>query len=110
MSRAVVNNEKYRFAFGVDHTPMGCFFQVYEKAAKGENPELDETDTPHIDADEMFGLRINHLPTLERNPVLAKQIKRLSYEPAYLRTEETIINIGKVLGFDIAKRVYELWD
>src|SRR5436305_1420994 len=110
MSRAVVNNDKYRFAFGVDHTPMGCFFQIYEKAAKGENPELDETDIPHVDADEMFGLRVNHTPTLARNPALTQQIKRLCYEPARLRAEETIIGIGRVLGFDITKQVYELWD
>jgi len=106
MSRKQVRNPRYTFAFGVDHTPMGCFFQVWENVAKGENPEADEFDTPQVEADEMYGLRISNAKTLERNPALA----RLLNSVAALRNEETVIAIGTALGFKVSKEVYDLWD
>lgn len=106
MSRAQVENDRYKFAFGVDHTPMGCFFQIWEKAAEGEVPEMDETDTPQVEADEMCGWRISNVKTLERNPVLAKALAPFGN----LRNEETVIAIGKAMGFDVSKEVFMLWD
>lgn len=108
MSRAAESNDRYILAFGVDHTPMGCFFQLFETAAEGENPEGDEMDQPQIDADEMYGIRVHNPKTLERNPTLGYLIPKLTKQS--LRNEETIIEIGKACGLDVAKRVYELWD
>jgi len=113
MSRATVSNDKYKLAFGIDHTPMGCFFQLYEKAAKGECPEDDETDRPQIGADEVFGLDIANPKTLERNPKLAFIFKDWTTKErivSYLRTEKYVIEIGKACDLDIEKKVYELWD
>lgn len=108
MSRATEKNEKYTLAFGVDHTPMSCFFQLYEKAAKGET---GDEDGPQISADEQFGLEINNRNTLSRNQRLARIINRMETEgTGILRTEETIIEIGKALGLDVTKKVFELWD
>lgn len=104
MSRKTIRTCEYSLSFGVDHTPMGCFFQLYETTAKGENPEADEYDTPQVEADELFGLKIHNPKTLDRNPKLREA---LGYRT--LRNEEAIINIGKACGLDVAKDVYELW-
>lgn len=109
MGRAQVSNDKYTFAFGVDHTPMGCFIQVWEKAAKGENPEMDAMDAPQIDADEMFGIRV-HNKTLDRNPNLFDVVVLLQLEVNSLREQHIVTAIGEALGFDVAKQDHELWD
>ena len=110
MSRARFSNDKYSFVFGVNHTPMGCFFQVWELAAEGELPDQDDTDMPQVEADEMYGLSVSNTRTLERNPALKRALEKLSKSSKYLRNEETIIDIGKSLGFYVSKMVYELWD
>lgn len=111
MSRYVINNEKYTMAFGVDHTPMGAFFQLYENAAAGEDPDADETEQPQIDCDEMYGLRIHNQKTLDRNPKLASAIKVfVDHARNAVRTEEHVINLGKACGLDIEQAVFKLWD
>lgn len=105
MSRASFSNDKYTFAFGVDHTPMGCFFQIWERAAEGEIPLLDETGSPQVEADELFHLDVKNDKTLERNPALTRALEPLRQTSRYLRNEETIIGIGKALGLDVAEEV-----
>lgn len=112
MSRATAENDKYIIAFGVDHTPMGCFFQVYEKAAVGENSEMDEMGIPQIEANESYGLTVHNKKTLERNPQLRRQIESIQgpNEKRYLRDPSRIDDIGRAIRLDITKQVYELWD
>ncbi len=110
MSRANVRNESYSLSFGVDHTPMGCFFQLYETAAIGEDPEGDEIEQPQVEADEMYGLRIHNRRTLERNLTLRRVIDAFARHNLTLRNEEIIIDIGKACGLDVSKQVFELWD
>jgi hypothetical protein len=111
MSRESVSNDRYTLAFGVDHTPMGCFFQLWEKAAKGENPEADEVEQPQVDANEQFGMHIHNVQTLARNPELRRVLRKIPTTAGpSLRNEETIIAIGKACGFDISRAVYKLWD
>ncbi len=108
MSREVMSNDKYTLVMGVDHTPMGCFFQLYENAAAGEDPEADEMEAPQIDADELYGIRINNPKTLERNATLGCLIPKLTKQ--LLRNEETIIEVGKACDLDVGELVYRLWD
>lgn len=114
MSRETASNDRYEMAFGVDHTPTGCFFQLYEKAAVGEDAEADGMRQPQIEGNETFGVRVNNTNTLDRNRRLSDVLRPLGLEDKkkarLLRNEETIIAIGKACGLDIAKAVYELWD
>ena len=114
MSRATASNGLYTLAFGVDHTPMGCFIQLWEKAAEGENAEWDDMDGPQIDMDEMWGLKIHNKKTLERSPNLNKVLQDGKIDKPLLRqalhSQEFIIDIGLACGLDIRKKVYELWD
>lgn len=115
MSRKTETSAAYVLSFGVDNSPMGCFFQLWELAAKGEDPEADAVDQPQIEADEVYGLRINNQKSLERNPKLARAInplKKLNLDrlQSFLHLEETIIDIGKSCNMNITKNVYALWD
>lgn len=103
MSRASETNARYTMAFGVDHTPMGCFFQVYEK-----DHETEEGG-PGVQADELYGVKIEDKGILERNPTLAKRIGEIN-DLAMLRDEAVIAGVGKALGLDVERKVYELWD
>lgn len=110
MSRKSVSNDKYTMAFGVDHTPMGAFFQIWELAAEGENEEMDGMEAPQIDCDELFGLRV-HPPTLNRNRPLKEALRVFEQSPkAAVRTESAVCEVAWSLGFNINKDVYELWD
>ncbi len=108
MSRRTASNDRYTMAFGVDHTPMGCFFQIWEKVAEGEHPEQDEMDAPQIEGDELFGIRAHNPNTMTRNRALGATIEGLA--KTTLRNEKTIIALGKSLGLSIEKDVHELWD
>lgn len=119
MSREQMSNDRYTFAFGVDHTPMGCFLQLWEKKAEGEDEEADGMDMPQVEADEMYGYRLTNSNTLERNDELNRVLMALSKAFAmsehvsWLRDEENIIAIGVACGFDrnkLEKSVRELWD
>ena len=103
MSRREAGNADYQIVFGVDHTPMGCFFQIYESIVKDD-------EQPQIRFDELYGLTVNEPKTLERNSKLDRVIRTLRDNNDYIRNEEILIAIGKALGLDIEKDVFELWD
>lgn len=110
MSRETYENDKYQFALGVDHA-LGAFFQIWEKAAKGEDAESDEGDQPQISASEQFGFALNNPKTLGRNVALCRRLDLYKSDVRNLRDPETIVQIGKTLGFtDIHRKVYQLWD
>ena len=105
MSRESVSNDRYTLAFGVDHTPMGCFFQLWEKAAKGEDPESDGMGQPQIQGDEHFGMAVHNPNTVRRNRELETALRYVT-----LRNEETVIKIGKACGLNVVREVHELWN
>ncbi len=116
MSRYQVSNERYTFAFGVDHTPMGTFFQIWDKKI-----ERDEYDTPHAEYDALFGLQIHHVAVVATNQPLRflLQLYEEVWEQAKQEgrgtnlTEGMILDCAYALGWQIEtleRKVHELWD
>ena len=119
MRRKVVSNDKYVFAFGVDHAPGGerCFFDIWERVAEGEDPLADEGELPHVEADEVTGVAAHNRNTLERNPALvdALNLFRTDLFPEHesMRDHTKIIAVAVALGFDsskVAPLMLEVWD
>jgi hypothetical protein len=111
MSRATFTSEKFVFAFGVDHTAMGTFFQIWYKYYHGEN-----SASPDVEADSLFGVVITREEFVKEHAPEAwdyvQKIKAAGLKGKNL-TEEDIIAVGKGLGItnpNFEKKVYELWD
>lgn len=122
MSRATFTNAKYTFVFGVDHTPMGTFFQVYDRGI----PKDDE-DTPHFEYDALFGPRGDKRPevteALNSNGKLFRVIDEFKKMWPTNKERGTtnlgvqhIVEVARALGFTkpdidvIQRKAYELWD
>jgi hypothetical protein len=100
MSRCDKSNDQYLMAFGVDHTPMGCFFQIWKQ---GE-------EKPGISVDELYGIKIRDKEILINNPTLKVILDCFLDGSKSLRNEEHICQVGRSLGLDIQKEVWKLWD
>lgn len=108
MSRAQYKVGDYTVAFGVDHTPMGAFWQVFK------NGECV------VEGDALFGVQV-HEPELF-DPVSGFPDGALKFV-AQLReawspqtcnfTEEQVIGLAKTFGplpDGFERKVRELWD
>lgn len=114
MSRAQYQSDRYTFAFGVDHTPMGPFLQLWDK-----DLPIDEYDTPHIDIDAMYGIRIAD-PSVLNNQALDAAVQKIAAGfrfPTHVNmSARHVVSVLKALDFpwqehgDIERKIYELWD
>lgn len=103
-----MKNDRYEFAFGVD-SHLGAFFQVWERAAEGESEEADETGAPHLSCSEQYGPRCMTVGALARNDQLKRAWSKIE-RGLPINNQEAVVSVGKALGFDCSKAVYELWD
>ena len=116
MSRTQVRNQRYTLAFGVDHTPMGPFLQIWDALFK------DDYDSPLVDIDSMFGVRIKSQENLDANPRLAELVSTISQMYKDFKKQqgvypnlstEAVLMVAGVLGLRgpaLERQVYELWD
>ena len=117
MSRHQVSNDRYTFAFGVDHT-CGPFVQIWDD----DWPDGREYEIPLVDIDKPFGIRIQSPDQVAKNNRLQRILIDLeaSYQASQKRSdskphlgEEHVIAIAIALGFSgpaLKRKIRELWD
>lgn len=122
MSRAVFSNAQYTFAFGVDHTPMGTFIQIWDKKAPMTDEEEESSD-PHFEYDAMYGPRRQKGYTASDNGLLFRMMIHIAKEWDYNKEKgrtnlgvQHIVQFACALNFDkqtidvIQRKAFELWD
>lgn len=116
MSRHQIRNDRYTFAFGVDHA-CGPFVQIWD-----DDWFIGREGEPLVDIDKSFGIRVQDSYQVSKNRKLQRLLSDLeaSYQESQKRGvskphlgEEHIIALADALGFSgpaLERKVYELWN